>query len=594
MFRKARLQVVDLGAHLVKALVLEPSADGRLALVAAAALPLPDPTAEPDRHLASVERALAQLARSTLVRADPVHVLAPESLVRAEIASLASVPEGALADVITTDRARFLRTFGTRQRAFSASVRLKLARDGDTVDVTVAHAYARWVDLEHLHHQLRALGLTLGHVLPRALALRELVRRDDPAPDPLVIAEVGFTGTTLMRLHDGDPRRWKFVHAGGADLFRDVAGQLQRDQPLDGATFLAVMTAAGFTGEERRLADTALTEIEARGVARALRDRAAPFFTAVALGSAALFAGTDADGDPLPVPAHRILFTGGVAQVPGFLDAARTHLPAADLLRVAPALDPGPRTPSAPLDLFAACAGAARLLQTPDAAVGDVAREYLDLVRAHDAAAERWTPANPRFLRALAVTVLTLVAGTALWTQSLGSRIDDLTASIAAERATLESPATMKDLLSRFRDIRAKEALADAHVRYVELLLARRPDWAALVNRIGALAPPKALALTEVAFDVQWPRSDPPGSDTDPHRPPTDAKRLDVRVAGEADSLDTLRKFVGDLETQRVLTDLTYDSSARTPEGKAHGLEHHAHFAFTLTGTGDLSKDAEP
>lgn len=575
MFRKERLQVIDLGAHLIKALVLEPS-EGRLTLVAAEAHALPDPLADPDRHAAEVERVLSRLARTTLTRARPVHVLAPESQVRTEIARLASVPETSLAEISQADRARFLRTFGTRQRTFSSTVRLKLARDGETVDVTLAHAYARWVDLEHLHHQLRNLGLELGHVLPRALALRELLRRVDPsAAGASVVAEVGFAGTTLMRLADGEPRRWKYVHAGGADLFRDVAGQLQRDQPLDGATFLAVMKAVGFTGDERRLADTGLTEIEARGVARALKERAAPFFTALVRGCEGLFEEPPAD--------YRVLFTGGVAQIPGFVDASRPHLPNPDLLRVEGALDAGPRPPAAPLELLAACAGAARLLRTPDAAAGDVAREYVDLVSAHDAAAERWTPTNPRFVRAAAVALVTLVAGTALWARSLSARIDELTTAIAAERSTLESPSTMKDLLSRFRDIRAKEALADTRVRYVGLLLERRPDWGALVNRIGALAPPKSLALTGITFDVEWPRSDP-----------LEGKRLTVKVAGEADSLDTLRKFVSDLEARKVLTELTYESSARTPEGKAHGLEHHAHFAFTLTGTGDLSKDAQP
>lgn len=347
MFRKERLQVVDLGAHLVKVLVLEPS-EGRLALVAAEAHALPDPVADPDRHLAELDRVLAQLARSTLTRARPVHVLAPESLVRTEIARLTGVPENALAEIAQADRGRFLRTFGTRQRTFASTVRLKLARDGETVDVTLAHAYARWVDLEHLHHQLRGLGLTLGHVLPRALALRELLRRVEPsAAGAVVVAEVGFSGTTLMRLADGEPRRWRFVHAGGADLFRDVAGQLQRDVPLDGATFLAVMKAVGFTGDERRLADTGLTEIEARGVARALKDRAAPFFTALVRGCESLLQDTSPDGEPAPLPDYRVLFTGGVALIPGFVDAARPHLPGPDLLRVDAALDPGPRPPSA-------------------------------------------------------------------------------------------------------------------------------------------------------------------------------------------------------------------------------------------------------
>lgn len=595
MFRKKRLQVVDLGAHLVKALVLEPSADGRLVIIAAEAHALPDPVADPDRHLAEVERVFARLARNTLSRSDRVHVLAPESLVRTEIANLAGVPEDALSDITLADRARFLRSFGTRQRSFASSVRLKLARDGETVDVTVAHAYARWVDLEHLYHQLHDLGLELGHVLPRVLALRELLRAVQPAASGhVVVAEVGFTGTTLMLQNDGVPRRWKLVHTGGADLHRDIAGQLQRDAPLDGATFLDVMKLTGFTGDERRLSGSTLTEIESRGVARALRDRAAPFFTAIARGCATLFPEVDAEGEPIPTPAHRVLFTGGIALVPGFIEAARPHLPDCELLQVEGALEAGPRPPSAPLELFAACAGAARLLQTPDAAAGDVAREYVDLVSAHDSAAERWSPVNPRLVRSLAATTAVLVAGTAIWVQSLSARIDEVTSSIATERTTLESPATMKDLLSRFRDIRAKEVLADTRIRYVGLLLDRRPNWAALVNRIGSLAPPKAIAITELAYDVQWPRTDPAGGEPDSRKAPSDGKRLDVRLAGEADSLDTLRKFVADLEAQKVLTELTYDSSARTPEGKAHGLEHHAHFAFTVTGTGDLSKDAEP
>lgn len=592
--KKPRIQVLDLGCHLVKALVVEPAADGRLAVVAAETVPLEEPLADPEAALAAADACIDRLARQVLQRGVAVHVLGSEALVRGEIAALAGVPEVALADVMLTDRARFLRSFGTRQRAFASSVRLKLARSGEAVDVTVAHAFARWVDLEHLHHALARNGLALGTVLPRAVAMRELARACAPA-GPVILADAGFAATSLLRFAETEPRRWSVAFTGGVDFFREIAGQLQREQGLDGATFLAVMQRAGFEPDAAKLAAAGLSEAEARGVAAGLASREQAYFASLKVACQAIA--------PAPVP--RVAFTGGLALAPGFLERARAALGAnTDVLDVAGALDWGKAAPSPG---FAACAGAARLVATPGAATGDVAREYVELVSAQDAAAAHYTPLNRRFARAAGAVALALVATSGLWSQRLSSRAEALAAQIQEERRKLEPPIAMKELLGRLRDVRVKEAQADARVQYVGRLLVPRLDWVAIANAIGALTTPRALVLTETTFDVRWPDTEAASEprarmgrdllvepDADAKRGGGDAKQVEVKLAGETDSLETFKKFVGELEAKKLLTDVSYDTSARMAEGRAHGIEHHAHFSFTVTGYLDLSKHAEP
>lgn len=574
MTRDRRLQVLDLGVHLLKGLVADVSADGHVRVRDARSVALPGAATSLEHYLNMADGPLRSLATGLFGKGSAVEVLGGEDLVRTGIRRLIHSGDETLASSISQSRQQFVELHGVRQKTFASSVVMRREQRGDAVEFLVGHGYVRWVDLEQVSRLLQIAGLKLGSLLPRLVALDQMCAlwHQSPAGAPVsLLVDAGFASTTVALLREGRVISHSLVFAGARDLLPDEPDVEAGSAPLDKLT--APLVSGSY--DAKRMTDyLRAVKLAIADLPRLPAPQAAPEHDEH----------DDEDGEGHGESAssgamhEEALFTGGFSHCPDFAARAQTELGVrVHLLRPEALVSDARRAPGpAPLPLFTHAIGAARLAARGGAEAPDVAAEYTAAL-SQASAAEGWRPTNRRFLALAACFLIALGLQLAREWSATSEEARRLEEELAAEESSQEPVQSIKLQMAALARIRRQEELADAKVRYLSHLSGARPDWWTMFDDLRKGTAVASLSIPELMVES----TAVAGAQESGRAAP---KEIRYRVTGESPSLVQITELVKTLKTTPTFVKCNVDDHAEVPRQVLHGREHKPHLAFTLSG----------
>lgn len=513
-----RFQIVDLGSHSLKGVVASIGRDGRLTIEGAKTVTVTPAGPGFEAYLAALPAALSGLA-SVFRRGQLVHFVPPAAQVRGAVHRLPPVSEDAVPEILRTSRAAFIGSFGAKHPMYDRSFPLQVAREEGLVRVTAVHAFARRHEIAQVREALEGAGLKPGAVIAPLLAQSEvaaaLANLGDDAPR--VMVELGAGLTSVFMLDDAAALSYYRVFGGAEDGFRRLTEEVPDLDAAGVAKLRDAFAAKGRGGLEAAAAELGLDE----GLAQSIGERAAAVgdrlltatFHAIAHLSPSAH---DEDGETttaVQMPGG-IVFTGGGAELPGLCESASSRFevgcqigdPCALLGASASAkLGVGPA--------FTTALGALSVLARIGADAANLAEEAIVQPQAagEDVPAAAWAF---RPLVAGAVMSLVAVVGFVGAGNMLEDQARELEKSLEADRTAMPPPQEVQKLLLAFRDLRAKEVVADARFAYIAELFRNRSSWPKVLAELDRGMAGTKCIVENVDVQVAWPNSADAGRGT--------------------------------------------------------------------------------
>jgi len=551
VFGSRRVQVVDLGSHILKSLVGTANRDGTVTIhsvrgdpVCATDLPL-------DEYLGQIRPILEDLRKSFFWKKDPIHIVPGDSVVRNGVHRLPGVEERNVPEILRTSRRHFIGSFSTRIPIHERSFPVYISRTEDLVHVTVVHSYCRQCDIDVIHGTFESVGLKVGAIVSPLLASVELAdvllqNTEEEVLGPQLLVEVGAAHTSLILTDGSSVVAYRKIYAGSSDWIRKVHDEFPELQPGQSLALLDGFATHGLDGLASTLEEVGLPVDHAPNIRGKIEAAWDSHLEALRQAIPSLVRNKNPDeqallkisqGLAMPV----VVFTGGGSILAGFLERAEARL-GVGITVLDPATLPGcPQKEKFPLppETFSVGIGALKLLGRSGPAGVGVAEERL--VSGEPQTEERGfilQSLTYPFLFGVGLCVLmaitTVIAGFVL--ESGNKSIEQ---NIDSERAGLTAPAELQKILQSYRDLRSREVAIDARFTYIAELLRNRIDWPQFFNVLDQSLPRDLCVAKSVDVQVLWP--DTGNASKNPKRK---AKSIVFSVLGEAKSVASVQQFV--------------------------------------------------
>lgn len=593
MFGVQKLQLLEMGTRLLKATIAESRSDGSISVESMRVVGLPFRVSGLETYLDGTRPMLESLARGFFRKNEPVHLLPLEGIVRSEIHTLPAVGEDSVARILVTSRRHFVSSFSIRVPIYEKSFPIHIAKDGDLVRVTVVHSYCRRSDAALIQDWLHQANLKLGSVLSPLLSLSELARWRPANEDGSTLqlhVDVGAAASSLLPSEGGLTVAYRKAFTGCADWISPLMNEFPQLDPGKVVEIEEKLRKEGFVGVEAMNFGSASGE----DVAGALKERVLSnwdeLFDAVGqmapgVCRPAQESPEDSDDDIgiAPTLQGTVIFSGGGASIPGFVERAATRL-GVPCSRLEAATLPGWNVPGS--------------LALPPAAVGSTLGALAVLARLGpqnvSVAEEVFSPRvtgedrGPSVLASLVMPLaigaaLTFVVSFACFLASwyIDHTSDEMARSIEMEKATMPANNVFQETMVQYRDLRSREAAIDARFQYVDRILPGRRGWPELLGAIARAVPQEFCRLKGLEVLNTWPGA------TGAQNPVS--RGAVFKIQGAARSLEGVTSYILRLNEIPFLRNSRVGGSSG--EGDAQAAQTSSAYPYVFEITGEIADD---
>lgn len=606
MAKKAtKVQIVDLGTHFLKAALCDVG-DGPVTISKAAAVPVLGVATEPDAYLGEVSQAFDGLA-DFFDKKVPIYFLGNESLIHVGISYLNNLEPSAIDSAIEADRQKFLSSGGgsAYDQLVSRSFRLREKPQGKNKQVVLANAFSKIDHMDQIFDMVNNRKLTWGGYYPRLFGYNELFRTAYGAEIAAAVGcvvDVGFKSTSIVAFKDANIVFHKVLHLGAFQIYQEMYN-IDPKLQMDLFSLVAIMQNHGFDESEETLTNLGLPLGDPGKYQEVILSERDQLFTKIQLSIDyfSTVAATDFNTSMSTVMSVRkgpekIVFLGGVAASPGFMDAATQYFQTAEVLDPARICSMGANSTKTelPPHFFALAAAGAQMAvnSPPDYNMGDRYKPGAGKAKGGGAAAAATAgPTGEPFAPSWAILVALLaVCGIMYRWWDLSQQLKKVQAEAGASSAQVQQN---HDTMAQYVTQRVLEAQTRVRLEYVDELVKPKVDWPKLFNDLLE-SQPDGVKIYRLTVETQMPTG--PEQANNPNDPGADdhSKVITFKLCGESIRREGITEFVQKLEHTKHFTKMAAPDISQVPEGSSSGsgcqdpdatnVDWLKHFDFQITG----------